>query len=128
MLYKAQIIPTLTHTAAAWYPYATGNQQEELENSQKLALRIIYPELEHYHERLAAANVSTLSEHLDNVCRKYAQKVKDNSNHVLHHLIPKWPETIQYSRRLSSSDIYLPRTRTVKCDKNVLRNPKYLFS
>ena len=128
MLYKAQIIPTLTHTAAAWYPYATGNQQEELENSQKLALRIIYPELEHYHERLAAANVSTLSEHLDNVCRKYAQKVKDNSNHVLHHLIPKRPETIRYSRRLSSSDIYLPRTRTVKCDKNVLRNPKYLFS
>ena len=98
MLYKAQIIPTLTHTAAAWYPYATGNQQEELEIPQKLALRIIYPELEHYHERLAAANVSTLSEHLDNVCRKYAQKVKDNCN-------PTTSYTISYQSGLKQSDI-----------------------
>ena len=105
MLYKAQIIPTLTHTAAAWYPYATGNQQEEIDNYQKHALRIIYPELEHYHQRLAAANISTLNEHLDHVCRKYAQKVKDNSRYVLHHLIPKRPETIRYSCCLSSSDI-----------------------
>ena len=90
------------------------------------AAYIIYPE--HYHERLAAANMSTLSKHMDNVCRKYAQKVKDNSSKTLHHLIPKRPETKCYSRRLSSSDIYLPRTHTVKCDIDVLRNPKYLFS
>ena len=57
MLYKAQIIPTLTRTAAAWYPYATGNQQEELAISQKLVLRIMYPELDHYHETLAAGNI-----------------------------------------------------------------------
>ena len=90
------------------------------------AAYIIYPE--HYHERLAAANMSTLSKHMDNVCRKYAQKEKDNSSKTLHHLIPKRPETKCYSRRLSSSDIYLPRTHTVKCDKDVLRNPNYLFS
>ena len=109
-------------------PLATGNQQEELENFQNLVLRIIYPGLERYNERLAAANISTLSEHLDNVRRKYGEKVKDNSSHVLHHLIPKRPETIRYSRRFGSSDIYLPRTRTMKCDENVLRNLKYLFS
>ena len=68
MLYKTLIIPTLTHTAATWYTYATGNQQDELENPPKLALRIIYPELDNYHGRLAAANISTLSEHLDSVC------------------------------------------------------------
>ena len=79
---------------------------------------MIFPKLEHFHERVAAANIPTLSEHLDNASRN-VQKLKDNSGHVLHHLIPKQPATIRHCRRLSSSD---------KCDKNVLRNPKYLFS
>ena len=128
MLYKSQITPTLTHTAAAWYPYTTSSQQEKLESSQKLALRIIFPELEHYHQRLTAADLQTICENLDDICRKYATKVRKNTTHTLHQLIPKRPDGVRFSHRLSTSNIYIPKSRTTKCDKNVLRNPKYLFS
>jgi len=126
MLYKAQVLPVITHAAAAWYPYTTVQQQINLESIQKLALKIIYPSTEHYVERLKAANITSLCDSLDKICHTYATKVKYDSNHPLHHYIPKKPNNIRTSKRLKSSSVYLPLNRTVKCDKNVLRNPKYL--
>ena len=64
-----QILPTVTHTAPAWYPFTTSGQQEDLEKTQKLALRIIFPELERYYEQLAAADIPTLC-YVLKVCRQ----------------------------------------------------------
>ena len=44
VLYQSQIRPIGTYSAAAWYPYTTGTQQKQLEMTQKLALRIIFPD------------------------------------------------------------------------------------
>ena len=59
-LYKVQILPTVTHTAPAWYPFTTSEQQEDIEKIQKLALHIIFLKLERYYEQLAAADIPTL--------------------------------------------------------------------
>ena len=128
MLYKSQILPTITHSSAAWYPYTTDYQQKDLESSQKLALRIIFPEIESYSERLAAAGcLNTLNQTLRSICRSYATKVIDNTSHPLHDRLPKRPAGVSFSRRLTQSDLYITRTRTVKGEKCVLRNPLYLL-
>jgi hypothetical protein len=124
MLYKAQVLPVVTHAAAAWYPYTTSQQRNTIENIQKLALRIVYPHKEHYVERLHEANVTPLCDYLDGICHKYAIRVKYDASHPLHHHIPKRPEGIRTSKRLNST--YMPLSKTIKCGKNVLSNPKYI--
>ena len=118
MLYKSQTLPTITHSSAAWYPYTTDYQQKDLEKSQKLALRIIFPEIESYAERLAAAGcLNTLNETLKSICRSYATKVKETTSHPLHDRLPKRPAGVRFPRRLRQLDLYIPKTRTVKGEK-----------
>ena len=122
MLYKSQIFPTITHSSAAWYLYTTDYQQKELESSCKLALRIIFPEMESYCERLAAAGCfKTLNETLTLVCTSYATKVKENASHPLHDHRQKTPAGKHFSGCLSELDIhvYIQSTRTVKREKGV---------
>jgi hypothetical protein len=125
-LYKAQILPKVTHTAAAWYPFTTTQHQDKLEQIQKLALRIIYPEHEHYDERLAAANFPTLRATLDSMCTTYVTKILNNSKHPLHNRIPRRPDGLRFSRRHDNVNVYVNKTRSVKCGRFILRNTKYL--
>ena len=125
VLYQSQIRPSVTYSAAAWYPYTTSTQQEQLEMTQKLALRIIFPEVEHYCDRLEMAGINNLCMELDLICRKYARKVYEHPDHVLHDRIPRRPVGQRFSRRVSTSDIYIQKTRTDKCGKSVLRNLKF---
>ena len=83
MPYKSQILSTITHSYAAWYPLTSDYQHKDLKSTEKLALRIIFPEMESYGERLAAAGC-TLNETLK-VCTSYATKVKENA--AIHCLI-----------------------------------------
>ena len=125
VLYQSQIRPSVAYSAAACYPYTTGTQQEQLEMTQKLALRFIFPEVEHYCDRLEMAGINTLCIELDLICRKYAMKVYQHPDHVLHDRIPRGPAGQRFSQRVSTSDIYIPKTRTDKCGKSVLRNLKF---
>ena len=63
-VYKTMVLPTISHAVPSWYPFTTQLQQKELESCQKLALQIIYPEVDDYHERLAAALLPQLNETL----------------------------------------------------------------
>lgn len=124
IMYRSRILPSITHSAPAWYPYTTIYQRDILESIQRLALRIMLPEYEDYNERLLVTNMRTLCDELDNICSEYVTKVLEHSNHQLHHRIPK-RRGERYSRRLSSSDIYIKKSRTVKCNKSILKNAKY---
>jgi hypothetical protein len=128
MLYKAQVRPAIMHSAAAWYPYTTLQHHKTIEAIQKLALRIIYPNIYHYSERLSVAKILSLCDTLDNTCKSYANKVRNDTTHPLHTHVPMRPSQIRTSNRLNSGFIYLTRNRTAKCDKNVLRNPIYISS
>ena len=95
-------------SAAAWYPYTTGTQQEQIEMTQKLALRIIFG-VEHYCDRLEMAGINTLCIELNLICRKYAMKVYQHPDHVLHDRIPRRPAGQRFSQRVSTSDISLSK-------------------
>ena len=125
VLYQSQIRPSVAYSAATCYPYTTGTQQEQLEMTQKLALRIIFPEVEHYCDRLEMAGINKLCIELDLICRKYAMKVYQHPDHVVHDRIPRRPAGQRLSRRVSISDIYIPKTLTDKRGKSVHRNLKF---
>ena len=127
MMYRTQIIPAISHSAPAWFPFLCDYQKEELEKSQKLALRVIFHNLEHYEDRLAAANLPTLCEHLDHVCSSYVLRVTTNQDHPLQKLL-KTKQKSRPKRSVSSnqSDFYISQTRTVKCGQAIFRNKKYM--
>ena len=52
LAYRANILSVVKYAAPAWYPYVTENSKLQLESIQKLALKIIYPEMDHYEQRL----------------------------------------------------------------------------
>ena len=110
-MYRMQIMPAISHSAPAWFPFLCDYQREELEKSQKLALHMIFHNLEHYEDRLAAANLPTLCEHLDDVLR-----VTNNHDHPPQKLLITSPKS-RPKRSVSSnqSDFYISQTRTVKC-------------
>ena len=124
-LYRSQVRPSLTFSAAAWYPYTNNTQREQLEKTQKLALRIIFPGVDHQNERLALAGINPLNAELDLICARYASNVYQIQSHPLHNRIPKRPESQRYSRRISTSDIYVPKLRTDKCKRSVLKSIRY---
>ena len=123
VLYQSQIRPSVTYSAAAWYPYTTSTQQEQLEMTQKLVLRIIFPKVEHYCDQLEMALYRT---------RPYLQKIYHES------LPTSRVQTMCYMTvspealwgkdslvwRDSIYDIYHPKTRTVNSGKSVLKNMK----
>ena len=65
-LYQSQVVPAVTCSAPVWFPMIKHYQQKDVEKIQKLALRIIFPECEHYCDQLAAAKLNTLCERLEN--------------------------------------------------------------
>ena len=60
---------------------------ESLEKVQKLILKVMYPELHSYSDRLTCTNISTLREYLELQCEQNFQKVLDTGHH-LHSLLP----------------------------------------
>ena len=68
MMYRAQILPTITYSAPAWFPFLADYLRNELEKIQKLTLRIIFNDLEHYIDRLNAAKLTPLCDLLHDVC------------------------------------------------------------
>ena len=121
---KSQIILAISHASPAWYPYTTDQQRAELEKSQKLALRVIYNNHKHYSDRLAAANINTLSEALNMNCHAYANRFKNGQEHLLRHQLTQKPSTRPI--RSTSSNFYIKRSRTVKRGQSILANPKYI--
>ena len=125
-LYKTRVIPTISHAAPSWYPFITQLQQKEIESCQKLALQIIYPEVDDYHERLAAAMLPTLNETLKTMCHAFVRRVKENRDHPLNARLPTRKDGIRYSNRTSDKSIYLPRCRTEKRRSAILVNKEFL--
>mgnify|MGYP001790979048 CR=1 FL=1 len=125
-LYKTQIIPTISHAAPVWYPLTTDQQKSDLEKCQKLALRIIHHDIEHYNDKLEAAQIPTLCTTLHDQCSAYMSRLRSNAEHPLRARMTSKP-TGRPKRAVSSahSDFYYAKTRTVKRSDFILANPKY---
>ena len=70
----------------------------KLERVQKLALKIIFPELNCYAERLNRANIEELKNYMMNLCKSYFTKTLETS-HRLHSALPHKDETLSQTRQ-----------------------------
>jgi len=111
------IRPTIEYACEVWHPHLTAEQSRSLEQIQKRALYIVYPEKD-YNQALEEAHLTPLSTRRDNLCRKFFVKMQAEG-HRLHYLLP--PErTVQTSLR-KQTKYPLPKVRTLRC-KNTLVN------
>jgi hypothetical protein len=124
-MYKSQIIPTISHAAAAWFPFTTEQQRAEIEKCQKLALRIIYNETECYETRLELAQIPTLCTTLNEQCSTYMARLTTNHDHPLRSRMRIKQASRPKRSSSSQSDFYFTKTRTVKRSDFILANPKY---
>ena len=122
-MYTSQIVPSITHAAAAWYPLTTKFQQAELEKVQRLVLRICLPNIEHYSDRLERAEIPSLNIRLDTICKSYVEKVKQH-DHPLHYRLPVKQSSHRHSTRIR--DDYITKSRTALRGSSVLANSNYL--
>ena len=100
IFYRTVIRSLLSYAAPGWFPYLSNNDIDKLERFQKLCLRIILPNVEHYCDRLDIAEMDYLNVYLDVLCLRYVTKLQSNTTHPLHHYIIK-KKLDSHSRRLN---------------------------
>ena len=122
-LYRAQIIPTITFAAASWYPFISKHLEQKIEKTQKLALRIIYPNYEHYQDQLQMAQIASLNEALTDICHAYATAVRGNPDHPLAKLVKTRPKGRRFSHR--QNNVYREKARTALRERHVLHDSKF---
>ena len=91
MMYRAHILPTVTYSAPAWYPFLADYHKDEIEKIQKLALRIIFHDIEYYTDRLVAAKLTTLCDTLRDVCSTYVTRIVGDPDHSLRYKLNQKP-------------------------------------
>ena len=108
--YQARIMPILTYAAPAWYCYIPQYGKDLIERHQSLCLRLIFPEIASYTERLDKSKIRRINDVLSKLCSGYVSKVLSNENHRLHHHIPQKQSINRHSARLSDKPILNSRT------------------
>jgi len=73
-VYCTRIQTIVSYAAPAWFTMISNTSLNKLEGLQRLCLRVTYPELRSYSERLTIAGITTLADHLASHCKKYIQK------------------------------------------------------
>ena len=86
--YCACIRPVLEYGAQVFHYALPEYLQKNLERVQKCALSFIFPGIT-YEERLELSNVDTLSTRRQNLCDSLFRSTLTDSNHKLHHILPK---------------------------------------
>ena len=101
--YRSNILPTVQYAAPAWFNFTSNKCRKDLEGVQRLALKIIYPELDSYNERLQAASIETIVDDLEIKCAMYCQKKK----HLHQNIIPA-PEPVRNTLRKNCNNVKIP--------------------
>ena len=107
-IYLSVIRPVLEYACQVWHCGLTQEQSRLLENVQKRILRKIYPQLE-YQSALLKAEIPSLADRRDNLCKTMFRKMMD-SKHKMHHLLPPVRQS-HYATRHSKT-YTVPKTRT----------------
>jgi hypothetical protein len=109
--YKLCLQPVMTYACAAWYPMLTESLRNRITSLERLELKILYPSLESYSDRIAKSGLSAIEQVLENGSVAHMAKIKQEG-HCLHHLLPPTKsKTGRHSARLK--DIHIVKCRTV---------------
>jgi len=108
--YISIIRPVLEYCAVVWHHGLSKNQTESIEGIQRRALCIVYPITASmpYWAALHYADLPSLSDRCDKLCRDFFQKFCDPSS-CIHHLLPPARDS-DITYRLRRASIY-PRPR-----------------
>jgi len=111
--YTSVIRPVLEYCAVVWHHGLSKNQSESIEAIQRRALRIVYPITASmpYWAALHYADLPSLSERRDKLCRDFFKKLRDPSS-CIHHLLPPARDSDLTSRLRRASIYPRPINRT----------------
>jgi len=85
--YTACIRSVIDYAAPVFHYALPKYLSNELERTQRRALRIIYPYTE-YHQTLSRLGLPTIAEHHDNICKRNFESIGSDSQHKLRKLLP----------------------------------------
>ena len=108
--YQSRIVPILTYAAPAWYSYTIQQSKDMLERHQSLCLRLIYPNISSYSERLILTKTARLNDVLYQLCDNYVSKVAAKPDHRLRRFIPAKQSVNRHSSRLADKPVWRYRT------------------
>ena len=110
--YRTRVLSILTYAAAAWYTYTPQYARDHLERHQSLCLRIIYPNIDSYQQRMSQAGILPINEVLHRICTKYANKIvsSQQNNRLAIFVPPKQSSLGRHSERLADRRQFSART------------------
>ena len=86
-VYATIVRSVMEYACQVWHTGLTDKQSETLENIQKRAMVIIFPDLS-YGDALAKLGLSTLHDRHEHLCRRFFQAMLQ-PEHRFHRLLPK---------------------------------------
>ncbi len=107
-VYTSIIRPVMEYACPVWHSSLTKSQASLLENVQRRALKIAYPDID-YESAMVTSGIVSLSERRTELCRKRFAKIQ-RPDDKLHHLLPEQRNT-PYSLRCAKR-LCVPRART----------------
>ena len=121
--YITSVRPIVLYACPAWYTMVSCEQADRLAKIERLVLKIIFPAMEAYDDRLTAAGIPSVLAVMEGQCQAYIMKVQ-TPNHCLHHLLPPVQSAIcRHSNRVR--DRYVVKSRTALRRRSPL--VKYLY-
>jgi hypothetical protein len=116
LFYRTRILSILCYAAPSWYPYVSETSKQELEKHQKLCLKIVFPNNEHYIDRLSCCHLPTINTHLSDICSKYISKISTQPEHPLYNYLTKASQSKRRSTRLHTETA---KHRTALFENNI---------
>ena len=97
------IRPILEYSCDVWHSLPQ-YPCDVIENIQRRALRIIFPEFK-YADAMSYAGLVTLFLRRSTICEKFSERICTETSHKLHHLVPSRHDTDYFLRNSNSLDI-----------------------
>eukprot|EP00918_Siedleckia_nematoides_P079678 GHVU01174587.1.p1 GENE.GHVU01174587.1~~GHVU01174587.1.p1 ORF type:complete len:147 (+),score=6.77 GHVU01174587.1:174-614(+) len=116
--YEAKIRPVITYAAPAWYGFTDQGTRQYLEGVQKMATKIIMPEVDSYTKRCESLNLVPLTCYLEQSCDNYFNKILTDHEHTIHKKLNK--ATSRRSARGKNNQLQLELCRTEKRKRSFL--------
>jgi hypothetical protein len=112
-VYMSTIRSLLEYACVIWHPGLTQKESNMLEDIQKRAMRIIYPQ-HSYTEALNEGSLELLSVRRNNQCQNFFHDIQKPDHALYHHLPPERPiRNLRAQRRYEP-----PRARTNRLKKS----------
>ena len=107
--YFSKIRTNILYACAVWYPVLSKHNRTRLESIERWSLRIIFPDLNSYNDRILEAGMVPILEFLDFIVDNHFNKISQKDTHPLRKFLVK-----KERHRDKLLVFYPPKCRTEK--------------